>query len=112
MTAIIAISVGLRVLMKSNHAAYRASILQGGEAFVDPGKPDALRDELVQHQAPVEIGVARGASVPIARPPDPFLLHERAPAKGDVRRNIDLAEPDDLSARPHGFDAGTQSNRA
>src|ERR1700730_4466702 len=43
-------------LMKSNHAAYRASTLQGGEAFVDRGKPDALRDELVQHQAPVEIG--------------------------------------------------------
>jgi len=43
-------------LIKRNHAAYGASALQGGEAFIDLGKPDAVGDKLVQHQAPVEIG--------------------------------------------------------
>src|ERR1041385_150658 len=77
---------------------------QVGKALVDGGKPDAPGDQLIQHQAAVEIGlrqygkVARRPRAAIARAADALFLHQRAPAERHGLLHADLAEPDNLAA--------------
>src|SRR5205085_10584427 len=67
-------------------------------------------DQLVEIEAAVEVSarekreVARQPGAAIARTADALLGHQAAPAERDLVLHIDLAEPDDLPARPHPLD--------
>src|SRR5205807_2575076 len=95
--------------IEHHYRADRLSVPQLGEALVDIREPDALRDQLIQHQPAIEIGlgqhrkVARRAGAAVARAPDALLLHQRAPAERNVVSDVDLAEPHHLAAGSHRF---------
>src|SRR5215469_6884054 len=97
--------------LKDNHAADRLARLERGEAGVDLVEADAPGDEFIEIKPAVEIGprqhreIARRPRAAIARPADAFLTHQRAPAEPDFCRDVGLAQPDHLAARPHRLDA-------
>src|SRR5215469_4702027 len=94
-----------------HHAADRLARLERGEAGVDLVEADAPGDEFIEIKPAVEIGprqhreIARRPRAAIARPADAFLTHQRAPAEPDFCRDVGLAQPDHLAARPHRLDA-------
>jgi hypothetical protein len=49
----LAIVIGISI--ESNYAAYRLTALQGCKSLVDAAEADALGNQLVEHQSPVEI---------------------------------------------------------
>src|SRR5260370_10657586 len=90
---------------------------KGRKPAVDPVKRDAAGNQLAEHQRAVEIGtreqgkIPPRASITIADAADALFLHQRAPAERDVLVDVDLAEPDDLAAGPHGL-GGDPTSRA
>src|SRR5205085_10371186 len=90
--------------------ADRLAGFEGGEPVIDLGQRDMPGDQLVEIEAAVEVGareereVARRPGAAIARTADALLGHQAAPAESDLVLHIDLAEPDDLAARPHRLD--------
>src|SRR5580704_15987141 len=78
--------------VEGHDGADRLSIAQSRKAVVDGVKPDASRDQLVEHQPPVQVGlrqqgeVARGTRLAVARAPDPLFLHQGAPAESKIGR--------------------------
>src|SRR5439155_2026605 len=92
--------------------------LERGKAGVDLGERDMAGDQLVEMEPAVEIGagqereIARRPRPAIARAPDALLAHQAAPAEGDRVLDIDLAEPDDLAARPDCLDGDAERDGA
>src|SRR5262245_37756450 len=104
--------------VEHHHGADRLAAPQCRETLVDGGEGDAAGDQLVEQQPAVEISVrqhweiARRPGVAVARAADALLLHQRAPAEGDVLLDVDLAEPHHLAARPQRLDRGAERRRA
>src|SRR6185369_11025536 len=82
---------------------------------VDAFQRQTHRDQLVELEFAVEIAlreerkIAPGPGAAIGGADDALLAHQRAPAEGDLLVHIDLAEKDDVAARPR--ELGTERKR-
>src|SRR5690242_18028040 len=97
-------SGGCRGSAKFDHGTNAFALCERSEAIVDFVQPDAARDQLVESDATGQVlvrdprKVARGPRIAVARAHDALFAHQRAPAKGHLLVDVDLAEPHHFSA--------------
>src|SRR3954471_19720156 len=103
--------------IECNDAADGFAPLQRRKAIIDPLKRDAAGDQLVEQQRAVEIGAREQRKIPsrprvaITDAADALLLHQRTPAKCDILVDVDLAEPDEMTAGAHRLGGHPESRR-
>src|ERR1700761_5339165 len=106
------------LLIERDHAANGLAAFQRRKTVVDFVERDAARDQLVEHEAAVEIGsrqqrkIAPRPGVAVADAANAFFLHQRTPAERRILVDVDLAEPDHLDTGPHRLRGQPKRRRA
>src|SRR6202021_3250112 len=92
---------------KHAHPAKRLAGPQIVESAIDVVEADAAGDQFIELEPAVEIGlrqqreIARRPGAAITRSADALFTPQAARAEAHIICDVDLAEPDDLTDRPH-----------